>query len=183
MSLRKVDRLVEPGTLLVASPSIASDYFQKTVILISERTDRGIFGYVLNKKTIAEVRTAVGQHGLDWPWQDFMYEAGPVNRTSMLMIHTPEWYSSNTLRINDHVSISSDKFMFEKMTNMDIPINRKFVFGQSAWLEGQLEREISLQKSWLTTPATYDILWESDGETQWHRAIDHCAKLAVEQYF
>lgn len=174
---------VEPGTLLVASPAITSDYYKKTVILISERTDSGIFGYVLNKRTIAEVRTAVGQHGLDWPWQDFMYEAGPVNRTAMLMIHTPEWYSSNTLAINDSASISSDKFMFEKMMNMDVPLYRKFVFGQSAWLEGQLEREIGLQKSWLTCPATHSIVWESDGEKQWHRAIDHCAKLAVEQYF
>lgn len=174
---------IEPGTLLVASPSIASEYFQKTVILLTERTDRGIFGYILNKKTIAEVRTAVGQHGLDWPWQDFMYEAGPVNRTAMLMIHTPEWYSSNTLRISECVSISSDKFMFEKMTNMDIPMHRKFVFGQSAWLEGQLDREIRVQKSWLTCPATHSIIWESDGEDQWHRAIDACAKIAVEQYF
>jgi len=179
-----IDRGVTSGTLLVASPTMTSDYFSRSVVLISEKTDRGHVGYVINKKTIAEVNAAVQNHGLVWPWQDFMFEGGPVNRSAMIMIHSPEWASSNTMRVGSAVcAISSDKLMFEKMIQFDVPINRMFLIGQSVWLPGQLEREIKHNKSWLTTPATSAILWDVEGEDQWTAAIDLCATNAMNHYF
>ena len=177
----QVDRGIVPGTLLVSSPGITSEYFRETVVIITERQDHGHWGYILNKKTIAEVRTAIHQHDMEWPDQDFMFEAGPVNRQSMVMLHTPEWYSSNTMQVGPHCAISSDKFMFEKMISGATPVNRKFLFGQSVWVDGQLEREINTHKSWLTCTATYSIIWD-DGHDQWKRAIDLCARTTMSQY-
>lgn len=176
-----VDRGIIPGTLLVSSPNISSEYFKQTVVVITERQDNGHWGYILNKKTIAEVRTAIQQHDMDWPWQDFMFEAGPVNRQSMVMLHSPEWNSSNTMQVGEHCAISSDKFMFEKMTGGDEPVQRKFLFGQSVWIDGQLEREIKTHKSWLTCTATYSIIWD-DSHDQWQKAIELCARTTMSQY-
>ena len=177
-----IDRGIGAGTLLVSSPSINSDYFQRTVVLIAERTATGHMGLVLNRQTIAEVRTALVQHGMEWPYQDFMYEGGPVNRSSMIMLHSREFRSQNTLDISHIAAMSSDKLMFEKMCGFDVPQRRKFVFGQCVWLEGQLEREIKQQRSWLTTRANERILWDIDGEELWHHAIEMCAKSTMDQF-
>lgn len=177
----ELDRGITPGTLLVATPTIQSEYFRETIVLITERQESGHWGYIINKKTIAEVRTAVHQHGLEWPWQDFMYEAGPVNRSAMVMLHSPEWYSSNTLPVGQYASISSDKFMFEKMAEHDVPIHRRFVFGQSVWVAGQLEREIKTNRSWLTLPTNHAIIWDESPD-QWKHAIEICASTTMDQY-
>lgn len=177
----EIDRGITPGTLLVAAPTIQSEYFREAIVLITERQDSGHWGYIINKKTIAEVRTAVGQHGLEWPWQDFMYEAGPVNRSAMVMLHSPEWTSSNTMTVGEYCAISSDKFMFEKMAEHNTPIHRRFLFGQSVWVDGQLDREIKVTRSWLTLPSNHAIIWD-DSPDQWNRAIEICASTAIDQY-
>lgn len=178
----RVDNGITPGTLLVASPSINSDYFQTSVVLITEHNRTGHMGFVINKQTIAEVRTALIQHGMEWPYQDFMYEGGPVNRSAMVMLHSQEWRSQNTLGVGSICSISSDKLMFEKMCNFDIPQARKFMFGQCVWVEGQLEREIYTARSWLTLPATERLLWDIEGEELWHTAIEECARATMDQF-
>ena len=178
-----IHRGVGPGTLLVSTPGINSDYFQQTVILITERNSTGHLGFVLNKQTIAEVRTALVQHGMEWPYQDFMYEGGPVQRSAMIMMHSQDWYSSNTMQVSDICAISSDKLMFEKMIDFNMPAQRKFLFGQCVWTQGQLDREISHHRSWLTLPATEQLVWDTEGEDQWHAAIELCAKSAIDHYF
>lgn len=174
---------VKPGDLLIAHPEMHSDFFARSVVLITESLATGTVGFVLNRKTIADLSQNIIKNSFEWPYQDFMFEGGPLNRTALVMIHTPEWSSSNTLRVGSHVSISSDQFMFEKMANGDVPIYRRFVYGQSIWSPGQLEKELSLPKTWLTTNSTQDIIFEYDGDEQWRKSIDHCAQMAIDSYF
>lgn len=174
---------IKPGDLLIAHPEMQHDFFSRAVVLITESSALGVTGFVLNRKTIAELANSVSRNKLEWPYQDFMFEGGPLNRSALVMIHTPEWYSSNTLRIKSHVSISSDQFMFEKMVTGNVPIERRFVYGQSIWSPGQLEKELDQPKTWLTTSSTQSIIFEYDGEEQWRKAIDHCAQDAIDSYF
>lgn len=175
--------VIKPGDLLIAHPEMTSDFFVRSVVLVTEANATGTVGFVINRKTIADLGQNIVKNSFEWPYQDFMFEGGPLNRTALVMIHTPEWSSSNTLRVNDQVSISSDQFMFEKMAGGDVPVYRRFVYGQSIWSPGQLEKELSLPKTWLTTHSSQDIIFEYDGDEQWRRSIDHCAQTAIDSYF
>ena len=174
---------VKPGDLLIVHPEMTNDFFARSVVLLTEVGITGTVGFVTNRKTIADLSQNIIRNSFQWPYQDFLFEGGTLNRTALIMLHTQEWSSSNTLRITDQLSISSDPFMFEKMANGDVPIHRRFVYGQSIWSPGQLEKEISLPKTWLTTSSTQDIIFEYDSDEQWRRSIDHCAQTAINSYF
>jgi putative AlgH/UPF0301 family transcriptional regulator len=60
--------------------------------------------------------------------------------------------------------------------------------GLCSWAPGQLEAEILGQhpwpneSSWLTAPATEDIIFGVEGMDQWHEAVNHCAKATVKDW-
>ena len=174
---------IRAGDLLVAHPEMTNDFFARSVVLVTEANATGTVGFVVNRKTIADLSQNIIRNNFQWPYQDFLFEGGPLNRSALVMFHTPEWGSSNTLRITDQLAISSDQFMFEKMSGGDVPLHRRFVYGQSIWSPGQLEKEMGLPKTWLTTRCTQSIMFEYDGDEQWRRSIDHCAQTAIDSYF
>lgn len=105
-----------------------------------------------------------------------------MNRSALIMLHTHEWYSSNTMAITDRISISSDGLMLEKAANGNAPRQWRFVSGMCAWQPGQLQQEID-QKQWCVTTATDKLIWELTEQEQWHRAIERYAAQAVKQFF
>jgi putative AlgH/UPF0301 family transcriptional regulator len=67
------------------------------------------------------------------------------------------------------------------MAEHNVPMHRRFVFGQSVWVEGQLEREIKTNRSWLTLPTNHAIIWDESPD-QWKHAIEICASTTMDQY-
>jgi putative transcriptional regulator len=175
---------LKPGQLLVAHPDLKDKYFHKTVILITESHEGGTVGLILNKPTLSSVAEVVERdEKTEWPFDDTMYQGGPVNTYSLIAIHTAEWYSSNTLNLNDIVSITSDKFMLEKMAMNNLPQNYRFVVGISGWSPGQLEQEMTKSNSWLTCDSNENIIFAYSGPTQWELAIELCARQTMNQFF
>lgn len=172
--------MIKPGTVLVAHPDLDDDFFAFSLVLISEDHSGGTLGFALNKSSRFDLREAIDCP--DWPYNDLLYNGGPVNKTALILIHSSEWYSSNTMPLNTDLSISSDTLMAEKMSMGNTPGQYRFVTGMSGWDRGQLQAEIDRSK-WLTIPATDDIVFGNDGETQWRQAVEKYAQLAVSQYF
>ena len=175
---------IKPGQLLVAHPDLNDRYFRRSVVLVTENTPNNTVGLVVNKPSLVSVAEAIEQNNdTEWPYDDTLYQGGPVNIKSLITIHTAEWHSSNTLNINDVVSISSDNFMMEKMATGNLPKNHRFVVGMCGWAPGQLQKEIDTGKGWLTCDSNESILFEYSGPHQWDLAINLCARYAINQYF
>ena len=58
---------------------------------------------------------------------------GDNNESAMIMLHTDEWYSSNTIQINDHLSMSSDDLMMEKLEMGNVPEWYRLFLGFEGW--------------------------------------------------
>jgi putative AlgH/UPF0301 family transcriptional regulator len=78
--------------------------------------------------------------------------------------------------------------MLHKMSEMQRPKYWRMFVGLSAWAPDQLENEIvgigpwQGQQTWLTATADTSLIFESDGQAQWHKAIELCTQQSVESW-
>jgi len=177
------------GQLLIAHPKLRGTFFERSVIYVYEHSELGgTSGLVLNKPAKHPVKELFAQKGYSVDFVDPIRRGGPINEKAVLMLHSSEWYSSNTIMSNEF-SISSDNFMIEKMSTGNMPDNWKIFIGISGWAPGQLQSEIDgtppyrLENRWLTAKATPEIVFDYDGDEQWNRAIELSSQEMIDYYF
>jgi putative transcriptional regulator len=177
------------GQLLVAPPAQHDEYWEKSVIFIYEQTPASVVGLVLNKPSDKAVAQLAEHHKLDFAGDDMLYVGGPVNPASLIMLHTGDWTSNNTMHVTDNIMISSDRAMIQRLAKGDAPRKWKLFLGMSVWAPMQLEGEMKGQapwnkkNAWITAPAVESILFGKDPERVWKRGIDLAAKEMVDSYF
>lgn len=155
------------GHLLLAAPSLFDPNFRRTVVLITEHTDDGAMGLVLNRA--AEVTVADAVPDLSMYAAEFdepLYVGGPVQTNSVIVV--AEF---------DDPELSADVFMEGDIgfvpANADdhellaATCRRTRVFaGHSGWGPGQLEAEME-EKAWIVEPAIREDLFETRPDELW----------------
>lgn len=179
------------GKLLIAHPKIpVGNPFRKSVIYIYEDNANGTQGVVLNYHSSFTVKDLCNQKGIIYPdGTHNLHKGGPVNEQAILMLHTDEWQSSNTMEAGKGYRISSDNHMFQKVALGDAPVYYRIFAGMSSWAVGQLDMEMKGQfpyrpeNSWLTATANDSIIFDYDGDAQWEKAVELSSRQMIEQYF
>lgn len=166
------------GNLLIAPPSVKGNFFQKTVILLTENHKDGSVGLVLNKATKVSLREFAKQNGVQMSVPGFVHLGGPISAKAMTMLHTNDWACDNTLRINDKISISSSQSILTKIAMGQVPRQWRIFVGLCGWTKGQLQSELEgsgpydRNQSWLTATANEDFLFALNGSEQWTESIE-----------
>lgn len=175
------------GSILISTPKLANQALEECVVYVYDHSPQiGAQGIVINRKSGLTVETLVermnyvtANPSLNAP----LYHGGFVEESGVAMLHTGEWFSSNTRPVTSEISISSDMFMIEKLVNGNEPNNWIMCAGKCAWEPGELEDEVKAN-FWLTAPATNSILFSAYSETkQWRTALEYCTKYAVDSWF
>ena len=171
------------GRLLVAHPKLSNGFFSRSVVLITESSPAGHRGLVINK-TIPEMtlRDIADQHGMHLATDRTLYAGGPLHKHALVIVHTNEWYSSNTMQVGAHLAVSSDHLMMEKIGMGNTPEALRCIAGWSQWSQGQLEQEIA-QDNWMTIPGDPHIVFGTNGEKQWELAVAVCSQITIDSYF
>jgi putative transcriptional regulator len=166
------------GKLLIAPPSVRGNFWQKTVIFVTENHIRGSMGIVLNKKSKMPIREFAQQCGVECNIPGVVYVGGPVNVKALTLIHSSEWSCSNTMHINNEFSISSSHDLLHKLATGDRPYKWRLVLGLCAWAPEQLENELkgvdpySHNMSWLIATPNHNNVFELEGPDQWTTSIE-----------
>jgi len=174
------------GKLLVAKPHAMRDpYFQKSVVYVYEQQESVIIGLILNKHSnmnladVHKLRGAVGNSGVNAP----LYRGGPVSEQSLLLLHTAEWQSTNTIQATHGNAVTSDELMLDKLGENNLPNCFRMMSGMSTWVLGQLQNEIYRNKSWLVVEPSQEIFYNYDGEEQWKASVDLASQRMMETFF
>jgi len=172
------------GIILINKPKHNAGMFNSTVLFLFEHGPTGSAGVVLNRGTGQHLADVVRDlPGLQFPIGEAQIHAGgPVNPRGIMMLHTPEFASSNTLMINNTVSLSSDDFMIQKMCAGAVPDGYRLFAGHCGWGPGQLQKEI-YNGVWLTSarvPAT--LLFDDNYKTIYNRALELASGELFDQY-
>ena len=173
------------GKLLVAKPHTMRDpRFQKSVVYVYEQQDQVIIGLCLNKHTNMSVADIHSMRGtINSGAVDKLYRGGPVSEQSLLLLHTDDWSSTNTIQATHGNCVSSDELMLDKLASNNLPKCFRLFSGMSTWVLPQLHEEIYRQKAWLVVDPSKEIFFNFDGEEQWNKAIELASTRMLETYF
>ncbi|MDH3513566.1 MAG: YqgE/AlgH family protein [Gammaproteobacteria bacterium] len=166
-----------PDTLanhfLIAMPSLADANFARSVTLICEHSEEGSMGIVINRLTDLHLSEIFDQLGINpdnaGHADDVVYLGGPVQNNRGFVLHEPlgEWES--TLSVTDRFGVSTSRDILEAIAENRGPEKFIVALGYAGWGAGQLEREIS-ENSWLSGPASRDIIFDLPVEQRWKAA-------------
>lgn len=166
------------GNLLIAPPSVKGNFWYKTVVMITEHHQEGSVGLVLNKRSQMSIPEFAEQLNFNIDLPGFVYLGGPVNVKSLSFLHTSEWVSKNTMKVNEEFSLSSADDILPRLAMGDTPRLWRIFLGMAGWSPGQLEGEIkgsppwNHETSWCTANSDEELVFGTDNKDQWCNALD-----------
>lgn len=158
------------GQLLVAMPGLLDPDFQHTVTYVCEHGENGAIGIVINRPMNMDIGAVLEQLSLQPSTNNYLaqpvMQGGPVQSERGFVLHeSPNtWESTTTVGQSIYVTTSSD--ILTDVAAGQGPGRLLMALGYAGWDAGQLEEEIR-QNSWLTVPASSDLVFETPFEERW----------------
>jgi putative transcriptional regulator len=167
------------GHLLIAARALRDGNFFRSVVLMIEHSPEGAMGLIINHPSETPLKDAISQHFEDFDDDRLLYVGGPVERTSLLLLHNVEALSEESSEVLPDVYIggSTESFaeVIERCNNGDADLRFRVYSGYSGWGAGQLEGEIE-RNDWLSLPAESDLVFGDDPYSVWDEAVTRFRK-------
>jgi len=159
------------GHILISMPHLSDPYFSRSLVFICDHDEKGAMGLIVNKsfedesikkifpslivkdKTIKAVISPI-------------YFGGPVDLESGFLLHSSDFESAETIRVNSDFSLTSNHLIIEAIQAGKGPRKYKMMLGYAGWGEGQLEREIE-NGDWLFQEVTPEFLFSGEESEKW----------------
>lgn len=157
------------GRLLLDSGQLGGSFFQRAVVLICKHDAEGAFGLVLNRtvgKTVGELIVADLPELLKTAP---LYLGGPVQPGALSYLHTDSFMPDADVLPNLALGHSLDDLL-ELGEDFSATKKVRMFAGYAGWSPGQLESEMK-RKSWLTHPASLELVFETPPEDLWPRVL------------
>jgi putative transcriptional regulator len=152
------------GQLLLASPALFDPNFRRTVVLVTEHTDEGAAGLVLNRRSDTAVVEAVPDLAPLVTDEELVYMGGPVQQEAVLCLAEFEDPDEAAILVVDHVGFVPGDGDFGLIAGST---RRARVFaGYAGWGPGQLEAELEAS-SWIVEEADEGDLFAEPETDLW----------------
>jgi len=153
------------GNILISEPFLQDNYFKRSIVLLTEHSEEGSVGFVLNKPVNMRVSDVIK----DFPEIETNISiGGPVGNNTVHYIHTLGQRIPNSVEVSDGIYWGGD-FETLKILVLSGAIKEnevKFFIGYSGWQANQLEGELN-RNSWLISRLTPDTIMNADLDDFW----------------
>lgn len=180
--ITKKDNMITTGTILIAPPSVQHNLWGSATILVTDINKLGTTGLILNKESRMPISEFGNRLGYDLEHVSGMLHIGGTDRqTSFCLLHSAEWYSKNTFRVNNYFSISSDDEVLKKFQDGNEPEQWRMFLGMCTWGPNQLDNEINglgstkSNISWCTSSCDPELVFDTELEDIWDIALERCS--------
>ncbi len=159
--------------LLIAMPRLADPNFAHSVTYVCEHSEQGAMGIVINRQmdlSLAEILDHLEIERHDPRLEDRpVLAGGPVETERGFVIHTPPGDWDSSLRVSGQVAVTTSRDVLEAIGADRGPRHYRVALGYAGWSAGQLEKELG-ENTWLSTPATFELLFETGTDQLWNAA-------------
>jgi len=163
------DKIPGKGKILISEPFLPDTFFNRTIVYLTDHSDEGSVGFIINKKLEIKVCDAID--GFD-EWKDFLGMGGPVGPDTLHYIHTLGDHIPNSVHIDKNIFWGGDieavktLISLKKITESQI----RFFLGYSGWSSGQLERELK-ENSWVIARTKAEVIMTKRGNDTWKQVL------------
>jgi putative transcriptional regulator len=168
------------GQILIAMPQMSDPRFNQSVIFLCAHTPDGAMGIILNrplkKPRFAELLKQLQIEPYPPSREIRLCTGGPVDNNRGFVLHSPDWLTDGSLDVDGHHVLTASMDILQAIAGGGGPEQCLLALGYAGWGPGQLDDEI-LQNAWLNAPADDKILFDTDHQSKWQRAL---AKLRID---
>ncbi|MCD6138093.1 MAG: YqgE/AlgH family protein [Deltaproteobacteria bacterium] len=161
------------GQFLIAMPGLADPNFHQTVSYICEHTPQGAMGLIINRVhpdlTMGAVFKELNLESIPERDSLHIHLGGPVHTEQIFILHGPPFDWEACHQVTSSLALSNSKDVLEAIAKGGGPNSFIIAIGCGGWGPGQLEAEI-MANTWLTCPASEEILFEIKIEDRWRVA-------------
>ena len=161
------------GQLLVAMPGMQDPNFAHSVTYICEHTPEGALGLVINKPMNMDVGEVLAQLSLSAKSELLSHQpvmrGGPVQSERGFILHESPSAWDSTTEVGHAMYVTTSQDILTDMAAGNGPGRMLMALGYAGWEAGQLEDEIR-ENSWLTVPASSNLVFETPFEDRWREA-------------
>jgi putative transcriptional regulator len=174
--------------MLIAMPAMSDERFTRSLIYVCAHSNEGAMGIVVNQVAgninfpdllvQLEVIPAADRIVLPSTAETVkVLKGGPVETGRGFVLHSADFYIENsTLPIDEGVCLTATVDILKAIARGNGPDSAILALGYAGWGPGQLEDEIQ-QNGWLHCPADQDLLFGTDIETKYTKALQ---KIGIE---
>ncbi len=159
--------------LLIAMPGMRDPNFSTTVTLICEHNDDGALGIIINRPLALNLGGLFAQLRVADPDADVannpVLSGGPVGTERGFVLHDKSQRFENTLAVSDDIQLTLSRDVIDAIAAGDGPDKSLVAVGYAGWEAGQLDGEM-LANSWLSVPATPELVFETPFADRWDSA-------------
>lgn len=162
------------GHLLVATPQLQDDFFQRSVIYMCAHSREGAMGFIVNAPIEqVSIHDILDQLQMTQRMGDrnlpVMF-GGPVEAHRGFVIHNGEFLQETAISARDGITVTANSAVLTGWLDGELTAGAMLVLGYAGWGGGQLEHEIE-HGSWVTIPATRQLIFDTPPEARWDLAI------------
>jgi putative transcriptional regulator len=159
--------------LLIAMPGLADPNFNSTVTLVCEHNTEGALGIIINRPMNLNLGGLFEQLELDeseggtanFP----VLDGGPVARERGFVLHNPGSEYASSVAVSPDIQLTLSRDVLDAIAAGTGPDRSLIALGYAGWEAGQLEAEM-LSNTWLSVPASKEIVFEMPFEKRWASA-------------
>lgn len=158
------------GRILISEPFLNDTYFRRSVVLLTEHSEEGSVGFVLNKP----VELTVSDVLKDFPEIDASVSiGGPVNTNTVHYIHTVGDMVPNSVKVLKNLYWGGD---FDAIKDLIIQgrikkNNIRFFLGYAGWSPKQLDNELS-ENAWVVAELDPGTIMKSTNLSLWQETLN-----------
>lgn len=161
--------------LLIAMPGMADPNFNSTVTLVCEHNDEGALGIVINRPSTLDLGGLFQQLSVDDADEKIasapVLDGGPIARERGFVLHTPSGEFESTVTVSKDIQLTLSRDVIDSLAAGTGPDRSVVALGYAGWDAGQLEQEM-LHNTWLTVPATPELIFDVPFEERWASAAE-----------
>lgn len=164
------NKVARQGLILISEPFLNDTYFKRSVVLLTEHSEEGSVGFVLNKPvdlTVNDVLT-------DFPEVDAEISiGGPVNTNTIHYIHTVGEKIPNSVKVLEDLYWGGDfDAVKDLLVQGAIRSNQiRFFLGYAGWSPKQLENELS-ENAWLISEMKSEQIMQGPDDNLWKQVLE-----------
>lgn len=163
----------EPGSALVAAPSLTDPNFKRTVVLIIDHRESGTLGVVLNRPSEVAVEEILPLWGPHAATPRSLYLGGPVEQRAALCVAAVRT-GVDPESMDGLIGVQGRLALVDLDGDVDEVAPRlsglRVFAGYAGWGEGQLDDEIE-RGDWFVVPALPDDVLAPASVDLWGRVL------------
>lgn len=174
--MSELEAELQAPLLLIAMPQIVDPFFHRVVVLLVHHDAEGSVGFILNRPTAISVAEILQGMEIEWGGnrEVVAHFGGPVQPQLGTVLFAAAAGDGNghagSAEVSPGVSLSQHVGTLSSLAGAPPPRFR-LLLGYAGWGAGQLVDEI-LRNDWLTAPVDGALVFASDPEQVWRRALE-----------